>query len=246
MITLTRVRPEKQARPDVIGDAEFNQLLASAQKIESEFYRLRLLALLALLRLVGKRREEIAMVALTDIETELRAGQVRITFNLEKKRRRKKGPDGQTIPAPAGPRPRAPKTFALSDPLIRYVLEWVGYLKHLGAESGSPILYLFPRTSRPLGAKLVIYGSAHIGGRQIYNLIAEAGPMLWPHLFRETAGSDEARADESLMGVYKIMRRLDLVSEDAAMRYIRRYAGHRITSPVKLEVVSGDTKEGGV
>ena len=50
-----------------------------------------------------------------------------------------------------------------------------------------------------------------------------AGVKVWPHLFRETAGGEEARlAGDSLKGINNVMDRID-VTERTAWRYMNRY-----------------------
>jgi len=57
---VTNVRNSKlrENRQTVITDSEFEEALAKANQIKDEFFRLRASALLCLLRLTGKRREE--------------------------------------------------------------------------------------------------------------------------------------------------------------------------------------------
>ena len=58
---MTRVRNSEARvnRKTVISAEEFSEILETAELIADEFFRLRALAVLCLLRLTGKRREEI-------------------------------------------------------------------------------------------------------------------------------------------------------------------------------------------
>jgi site-specific recombinase XerD len=94
---LTRVRniAFRENRETVIGDVELDKALNRANTIDNEYFRLRALAVLSLLRLSGKRRTEIAWIPLEnfDLENDLLA----VTFSLEKKKRKhKKCPVGYT------------------------------------------------------------------------------------------------------------------------------------------------------
>ena len=61
---MTRVRNNafRESRETVIEDAELEQALEKARAIPDEYFQLRALAVLSLLRLSGKRRTEIAWI----------------------------------------------------------------------------------------------------------------------------------------------------------------------------------------
>ena len=80
---------------------------------------------------------------------------------------------------------------------------------------------------RPVFGISVVFPNKGIQGRQVYNVVRDsgdaAGVNVWPHLFRETAGGEEARkAGDSLAGINKVMNRID-VTERTAWRYMDRY-----------------------
>ena len=76
-----------ESREIVIEDTELEKALEKANVIPNEYFRLRAIAVLSLLRLSGKRRTEIAWIPLENfkLESEL----LTVTFTLEKKKRAK-------------------------------------------------------------------------------------------------------------------------------------------------------------
>jgi site-specific recombinase XerD len=97
-MVMTRVRnsDSRVNRKTVISPEEFSETLEIAKLLEDEFFRLRALAILCLLRLTGKRREEIARVHLDFVKVE--NGFLSVTFELEKKKRRKRTcPECRTV-----------------------------------------------------------------------------------------------------------------------------------------------------
>lgn len=145
---MTRVRNSEARvnRKTVISDAENNEMLERAELIEDEFFRLRALAVLCLLRLTGKRREEIAKVRLDFVKIE--QGFLSITFELEKKKRRKKicddcgavnskassfckkcGSDISEIEPRSNKKPDlSTKSIPLTDPLTQPISKYANYL----------------------------------------------------------------------------------------------------------------------
>jgi site-specific recombinase XerD len=83
---LTRVRNNafRESRETVIEDNELNRALDQANGINNEYFRLRALAVLSLLRLSGKRRTEISWIPLENFKVENNL--LNVTFALEKKK----------------------------------------------------------------------------------------------------------------------------------------------------------------
>ena len=69
---MTHVRNSKlrENRRTVITDKEFEEAMDKAERMKDEFFRLRALALLCILRLTGKRRTEVAMLRLDSFRVE--------------------------------------------------------------------------------------------------------------------------------------------------------------------------------
>ena len=87
---MTRVRNNafRETRETVIEDEELSKALDQANAISNEYFRLRALAVLSLLRLSGKRRTEISWIPLENFKVE--NDLLNVTFSLEKKKRKHK------------------------------------------------------------------------------------------------------------------------------------------------------------
>ena len=205
---MTHVRNSKlrENRQTVITDTEFAEAMNKAEQIKGEFFRLRALALLCLLRLTGKRRGEVAMLHLDSFKVE--SGFLNITFILLKKRK------GHVLQR------QATKQIPLTDPLTKPILEYLAYLRSLEPQ---PQFFL-PRVKSVFGYN-VILSDAHISGRQVFRIVRSLSETMWPHLFRETVGSDVIREDSSIIGAFKVMRRLDLEDFRTGFNYLKRFAG---------------------
>jgi site-specific recombinase XerD len=85
----------------VIDDDELGKALDETNAIEDEYFRLRALAVLSLLRLCGKRRTEISWIPLDNFRIE--NGLLTVTFTLEKKKRNHKKCPGCNTKIPGLP-----------------------------------------------------------------------------------------------------------------------------------------------
>jgi integrase len=204
---MTRVRGSKQRteRTTVISDTEFNEALAKADKLESEYFRLRAKAVLSLFRLTGKRRGEVAQVPLGNFKTE--NGFLNVTFILEKKR---KGNVLQKL---------STKSLPLSDGLTRHI---VAYLVCLNALETRPRYWL--PSGRCVFGNYIILPEQHLTGRGVFNIVRGCTKTFWCHLFRETVAADIIRQDSSIIAAFKVQRRLDLESYTTGFNYLRRFA----------------------
>lgn len=214
---MTHVRGLKARveRKDVIGDEEFSEMIQKANKITELFYRLRTLALLCILRLTGKRRSEVARLEVSDFKVE--EGFLNITFTLSKKRKK------SVITK------RATKSIPLRDPLTKPILEYLEFLEDLEPAPK----YFFPRTKRMWGQEFVINSNQRISGRQVFNLVRKVSDRVWIHLFRETCASDIVKSDPTIIGAFKVQRRLDLESVQTGFNYVRRFASDVIMRELK-------------
>ena len=214
---MTHVRGLKARteRKDVITDEEFKEMLHRAKKIPETFYRLRTLALLCILRLTGKRRSEIARLEVSDFKIE--RPYLHVTFTLSKKRK-------QTVITK-----RSTKTIPLSDPLTKPILKYLEFLEDL---TPTP-KYFLPQTKRMWGQEFQINAHQHISGRQVFNLVRRISDRVWCHLFRETAASDVVKSDPSIIGAFKVQRRLDLENIQTGFRYLKRFSADLIERELK-------------
>jgi len=237
---MTRVRgdPFRVHRKTIITDEEFKEMLRKADRISNKFYRLRAKALLCILRLTGKRREEIANLELGDVYTE--GDFLYLRFRLEKKKRRfKVCPECKSrntvkadycqkcaFPLPSstimkrGRSEDSIKAVPLSDPLTKPILE---YRKLLETFDPKP-RYYFPSTRNVFGLTTVILTENHLTGRQLFNIVRSLSDKVWMHLFRETVAADIIKQDPSIIGAFKVQRRLDLESYQTGFNYLRRFA----------------------
>lgn len=226
---MTRVNEDRKVRP-ILSDSEFNLLLAQARVFPFNFLALRNSAILCMIRITGKRREEIA--ALTRRDVFLQKDRLGINFKLLKKSHRKKLPDGTIKPA----RPPVPKVryIPFKDPLISSILEYKKYIDENYSESKEFWLHV-----RPVFGQYIVYPNKGIQGRQIYNVVRKTGDaakvIVWPHLFRETAGAEEIIQDPTPIGMRRVMDRID-VTERTAWNYVDRY----VTSVINREKQEGN------
>ena len=211
---------EDRDRKDVLSDEEFNLMLTQARGNDDEFLAHRDPAILCMLRLTGKRREEVAGLAFNDVWIE--GDYIHINFVLLKKHQDKP--------------PERVRSIPLDDPLTKPILDYMKYLKRKYKEMPKSF---WPRV-RPHFGHNVVYLDKGISGRAVYNVVRKyadaAGVVAWPHLFRETAGAEEVKQDPSLYGVYKVANRID-VTEQTAWNYMRRHA---------MNVIRREYKNGGV
>jgi integrase len=204
---MTRVRNStlREERTTVVTDSEFAEVMRKATEIRDIFLRLRARAILCLFRLTGKRRGELAMLPLENFR--IQGNYLTVTFILEKKRKDillSKTSD---------------KSIPLTDPLTRPILEYLEYLHRLEPKPK----YFLPRVKSLFGNNFIML-EHHISGRQVFNVVRKLSGSLWPHLFRETAACDVIKSDSSIMGAFKVQRRLDLEDFRTGFSYLRRFA----------------------
>jgi site-specific recombinase XerD len=116
-MTFVRGSKDRTERTTVISDSEFNEAIANADKLKSEYFRLRAKAVLSIFRLTGKRRGEIAQVPLENFK--IKGNYLNVTFILEKKR---KGNILQKL---------STKSLPLHDPLTKHIIAYLDYLSEL-------------------------------------------------------------------------------------------------------------------
>ncbi|MEM3577407.1 MAG: tyrosine-type recombinase/integrase [Candidatus Bathyarchaeia archaeon] len=214
---MTHVRGllDRTQRKTVISEEEFSELLAKAEAIPNVFFKLRAKALLCILRLTGKRRSELARLELSDFEVE--EGMLHIRFTLLKKRK-KTVLTKQSI-----------KSVSLTEPLAKSILEYLSYLNGLQPKPQ----YFFPSVRSVFG-NIVIIPNEHLSDRQLFNIVRSLSPKIWMHLFRETVAADIIKQDSTIIGAFKVQRRLDLESYQTGFNYLRRFA---------LDIIERETKK---
>jgi integrase len=202
-------------RKDVISQKEVDQMLKKADQLTPEYFRLRAKALLSLFK-PGKRRGEVASLAMDDIEAQ--ENFLYVTYTVEKKRKK----DIMSL--------RRRKRFHVKSRHAQYIMAYWDWMKQYHPKSK----WLFPSGHNVFGVAYVFDFSHHLHGRQLLRIIQSLNPKAWCHLFRETRGAEIVKKDEDVRGeasietVYRVRRGLDLESEASAWRYIRRYATETI------------------
>lgn len=224
---MTNVDENRKIRP-VLSDHELDLMIEKVKVNSCEFLSLRNPAILCVLRLTGKRREEVAGLKRRDVWIENQY--LAMNFKLLKKKRRRISDNGTIIPG--GIPPEKVRYVPLRDPLVEPIISYLEYLNQEYPESSQFWLQV-----RSVFGIPIVYPDRGISGRQIYNVVRGAGDstgvVVWPHLFRETAGGEEARQNPDLTGILKVMQRID-VTERTAWRYMDRY----VTSIIDREGVS--------
>ena len=215
---MTRVKLELKNR-DVISNQELVEMLSKSQTNRIEYFKVRDSCIIALLRLTGKRREEVAILPMENVW--VAENLISIRFFLVKKWRNMKKPDGTKIRV-RNPDNIALKKIQVSNPLAKYILEYISWMKDKYPNSK----FFFPSSFYSgLTGQINIDIGRHLSGSQILRIVKKYNPNAWCHLFRDTVGADIAKSDPSLMSVFRIKQRLDHVSEQTAWKYLRRYAG---------------------
>lgn len=237
--SMTRVRNSafRENRETVIDDNELNQAINHANALKTDYFRLRALALLSLLRLSGKRRTEISWIPLENFKVE--NDLLTVTFTLEKKKRKHKkcpncntqnsstslfckkcGLDISKIPLVLTSRQaKAVKAFPLADSLTKNILEYLSYLRSL-----SPVPRFWLPSGRSVFGNYLMMPDRHLSDREVFNIVRETSETLWPHLFRETVASDIVKQDNSIIAAFKVQKRLDLEDMRTGFNYLQRFA----------------------
>ena len=236
---MTRVRNNafRENRETVIEDGELNKALEKASSIPNEYFRLRALAVLSLLRLSGKRRTEIAWIPLDNFKVE--NDLLTVIFTLEKKKRKYKkcptcasknsnisvfckkcGLQISGVPVTfTSKQTKSIKAFQLSDPLTQNLLKYLYYLTSL-----DPVPKFWLPSGRSVFGKYNIIPDRHLSDREVFNIVRETSETIWPHLFRETVASDIVKQDNSIIAAFKVQKRLDLEDMRTGFGYLQRFA----------------------
>jgi ribosomal protein S27AE len=192
-LVLTRVRGNafRENRETVIEDEEFNQALANAREVKNEYFRLRALAVLSLLRLCGKRRGEVCCIPLDNfrLENDL----LSVTFILEKKKRKQKkcpacsmknskntlfckkcGVSLTNVPVTfTSKQSKSLKALPITDPLTQNILSFLNYLNKLNSK---------PKFWLPSGKSIFGYyklsTTKHLSGRAVFNIVRSTSQTI--------------------------------------------------------------------
>jgi hypothetical protein len=230
---------------DPLSNEEIDFMINEADSIEQEYFRLRVKALIGLVKKFGKRRSEIATLERAGLKVE--NGKLYVTFTLRKKH--KKGFHQflkwleQNTPLDLGKsllelredwkiwaktekgyrvkEEKRTKSVDVTDKYAQLILEYLGFLEKHYPEAK----YVFPSGREIFGTSYMIFPDQHLTGRQLLRLIKPLNENVWLHLFRETKGAEIARdLGMTITAVTEVKNTLDLENETTAYRYVRRYA----------------------
>lgn len=228
---------------DPLTNEEIQDMLDKASKIGNEYFRLRVRALIAILKKFGKRRLEIGNLKLSDLKVD--NDFLFITFTLRKKHKlglfqyikflKKTNPDELNKSYPVLVQQwqswrlteegshikeeKRTKKVSVTDKYAGLILEYIAFLN----EKYPTCQYLFPSGREIFGQSYIVIGDKAMSGRQLLNLIKPLDPEAWLHLFRELIGKELAEQDNTIQGVYRVKETLDLEREETAWRYVRRF-----------------------
>jgi len=218
---------EGRKHRSILSDSEFNLLRAQAREKGFDFLALRNEALLCCLRLFGKRRAEFGSSYLTHL-VKVDGEKVKIKTYKDGMRRNEVWVDSHNINfnfrilKKHGEKPlEMVRRVPVDDPLAQPILAYIEYLDHLD----KPTEYFFPSAKNVFGNHMIQHDKC-LPSRCVYDVVRDLGDacgvVVWPHLFRETAGGEEIIEDPSQYGVYKVMNRLN-VTERTAWAYMQRH-----------------------
>ncbi len=227
-------------------------MLLKADEIRNEYRRLRVKALIGLLRIFGKRRSEIAR--LKNIDLIIKDNYLEISWTISKKHKRGLHQYIQFVKKQIakGELPSNYLDIKQYSDLLKEHESWtktqegfrikqdirvkkvsvenqyakpiIEYWLHMKANYGK-VTYLFPSCVCTFGSIVMINPNNHLSGSQLLRLIKAIDCEAWLHLFRESKGAQIAhKYGNDIIGVAKVRDMLDLEEESTAYRYIRRYA----------------------
>jgi hypothetical protein len=245
---------ESYAKRPILTTQEIDDMIKEADKLPSEYFRLRVKCLIALLKKFGKRRIEISRLKRADLKIVNR--DLEVTFNLAKKRKKglfqyltatkkliEKGKADPSLLTKPLPEIEADwrewqktaeghnikneislKSIGLEDKYARFIMEYASFMD----QHYNQAVYLFPSGMSVFGQSYLIFPNEHLSGRQLLRLIKPLNETAWLHLFRETKGAEIAKEHgRTLTSIYEVKDTLDLEREETAYRYVKRYAAQK-------------------
>ena len=232
-----------------ITDEEIETMLKKANKIEGEYFKLRAKAIVAIPKVFGNRRSEIASLKVLDLKIE--GDELLITFNLSKKRKRglyqytkflenkiKKGEmtheefSNKTQKqlseewrewqkTTEGVHEKKFKSLKSVDLTSPFAQIIVEYWNYV-KKNYPNAKFLFP-AGKAIFKNYMIDNSNHLQGQSLLLIVKSLDPTLWMHLFRELKGGTVAKAyGRTIQSVYEVKDALDLEKVETAWIYVKR------------------------
>jgi integrase len=176
---------------DPLSNEEIDLMLVEADKIERNYFRLRVKALIGIVKKFGKRRSEIASLERENLE--IKNGKLLVTFTLRKKHKRglfqylkwleKNNPIVLQKPlaelnldwkqwtrTEAGYKvkeEKRTKSVDVNDKYARLILDYLDFL----SEHYPDARYVFPSGTELFGTSYIVFEDEHLSGRQLLRLI---------------------------------------------------------------------------
>src|SRR3990170_1328522 len=234
---------------DPLTEEEIQGMLDKADTIDKTYFRLRAKTIVAIARVFGKRRSEIASLMVKDLKID--NGDLVITFTLSKKRKRglfqyiqfledkvKKGEmtDDELQTKTQGELKDEWLEWQKTEFGVRvkkdesphsvavtspYAKIIIDYWEYV-KERIPESVYLFP-AGKAIFDDYEIDDKHHISDWTLLYIVKELNPNCWLHLFREMVGGEVAKEHgRTLESARDVMEELDLANETTAYRYIKR------------------------
>ena len=230
-----------------LTNEEIDLMLKVADTLKTEYFRKRAKALIALLKKFGKRRSEIARLAVDDLKINEKSQELEVTFTLSKKHKRglhqflkfceKQNPEVLDKPLPeikalwkewqlteqghTVKNDTSLQSISRDDKYTVFILDYLQYVHDAFRDTK----FLFPSGTEVFGGAYVVFPDAHLSGSQLLRIIKPLNSTAWLHLFRDTKGAEIAKNEgRTIDAVYKVKENLDLENEETAYRYVRRFA----------------------
>lgn len=240
---------DERKNREPITDQEIEAMLKKADKIKNQYFKLRAKAIVALAKIFGNRRSEIASLKITNLKIE--GNELLVTFTLSKKRKR--GLFQYTKFLESKIKKGEMLHFELESKTQKQLeTEWrewqktkegihVKEFKSLKSEElTSPFVqiiieywdyvknnfpnakFLFP-AGKAIYNKYMVNNEEHLQGQSLLLIVKDLDPNLWLHLFRELKGGEVAKAfGRTIQSVYEVKDTLDLEKEETAWHYVKR------------------------
>lgn len=238
---------EFRKRP-VPTEKEIQAMLDKADLIENTYFKLRAKAIIALIKVFGKRRVELTMLEMSDISEN--NGLLYITFNIAKKSKRgfrqyidylkDQISKGKIQQSELNDKTYLELTLSLKEwnktkegtnisqtrkpkatPLTDKYAKLIHEYYFYLKNNYPNSRYLFPSGKTIFGNYYLINNNSAISGRQLLRIIKPLDSRVWLHLLRKEKGQAVAlKYGRTLESVFNVKDCLDLSRIETAMHYV--------------------------
>jgi integrase len=236
----------------IVTAKELDAMFNKADKIKDDYFRLRVKALIALVKKFGKRRREISTLEMEDLQ--IKEGYLYITFTIVKKHKlglfqyfkylKREIKEGKIAPhvldntsyfehvenwkmwkeTELGQRVKKERRTKRVSVSDKYARMIIEFYDYV-KDTYPEAKFLFSSGVSVFGEGYMLFPESHLSGRHLLRLIKPLNKTVWLHLLRETKGAEIAKEyGNNLAGVYAVKETLDLERMDTAYAYVNRYA----------------------